>query len=96
MVRRTPRPTPPATRRLFAFPRNNLSEVAHRLGISQRTVESHRAAIMRAFGARSLPDLVRRVLASGESEAPPDPGLFQHFRHGNDRKTEEEDRRPLA
>ena len=70
--------------------------IAHRLGISQRTVESHRAAIMRAFGARSLPDLVRRVLASGESEAPPDPGLFQHFRHGNDRKTEEEDRRPLA
>jgi DNA-binding NarL/FixJ family response regulator len=37
--------------------------IAHRLGISQRTVESHRAAIMRAYGARSLTDLVWRVLA---------------------------------
>jgi two-component system CheB/CheR fusion protein len=37
--------------------------IAHRLGISQRTVESHRSAIMRAYGARSLTDLVWRVLA---------------------------------
>ena len=36
--------------------------IAWDLGISQRTVESHRAAIMARVGARSVPELVRRVL----------------------------------
>jgi FixJ family two-component response regulator len=52
--------------------------IAHQLGISQRTVESHRAAIMRAYGARSLPELVRRALAA----EPADSGHGGHGRHG--------------
>jgi two-component system CheB/CheR fusion protein len=73
--------------------------IAHRLGISQRTVESHRAAIMRAYGARSLPELVRRVLAgvppegAGAAGEQPDLGLF---RHGIDRNPDEGAPRPSA
>jgi DNA-binding CsgD family transcriptional regulator len=37
-------------------------EAARRLGISPRTVEFHRANIMRKLGARNTADLVRRVL----------------------------------
>lgn len=37
--------------------------IAADLGISQRTVESHRASIMKRTGTRSLPALVRLVLA---------------------------------
>ena len=37
--------------------------IAYDLGISQRTVESHRAAIMDRLGARSLAELVRIVLS---------------------------------
>jgi DNA-binding CsgD family transcriptional regulator len=37
-------------------------EVARALGISPRTVEFHRANIMRKLGARNIADLVRRVL----------------------------------
>jgi len=36
--------------------------IAFDLGISQRTVESHRAALMDRVGARSVPELVRKVL----------------------------------
>ncbi|SFI52645.1 chemotaxis protein CheB [Albimonas pacifica] len=39
--------------------------IANDLGISQRTVESHRAAIMRRMGCASLPDLVRLAIAAG-------------------------------
>lgn len=39
--------------------------IAADLSISQRTVENHRAAIMRKTGSDSLPDLVRTALASG-------------------------------
>jgi two-component system CheB/CheR fusion protein len=38
--------------------------IAVDLGISQRTVENHRAEIMRKTGTRSLPALARLVLAA--------------------------------
>jgi two-component system, chemotaxis family, CheB/CheR fusion protein len=40
--------------------------IAADLGISQRTVENHRASIMSRMGARSLPALARMVLVGGE------------------------------
>jgi len=39
--------------------------IAADLGISQRTVENHRNAIMKKTGARSLPALARLALAAG-------------------------------
>ena len=39
--------------------------IAADLGISQRTVDNHRAAIMRKTGSKSLPALVRTALAAG-------------------------------
>jgi two-component system, chemotaxis family, CheB/CheR fusion protein len=39
--------------------------IAADLGISQRTVENHRASIMSRMGARSLPALARMVLVGG-------------------------------
>ena len=39
--------------------------IAADLGISQRTVENHRASIMRKTGTRSLPALARLALAAG-------------------------------
>ncbi len=39
--------------------------ISFELGISQRTVETHRAAIMRKLGAKSVPALVRAVLGAG-------------------------------
>jgi two-component system response regulator FixJ len=39
--------------------------IAHELGLSARTVESHRAAIMTRTGARSLSDLIRIGIAAG-------------------------------
>ncbi len=39
--------------------------IAADLGISQRTVDSHRAAIMRKTGSKSLPALVRTAMAAG-------------------------------
>jgi two-component system CheB/CheR fusion protein len=43
--------------------------IAADLGISQRTVESHRASIMRKTGARSLPALARLALAAAAGQA---------------------------
>ena len=40
--------------------------IAHRLDLSQRTVEIHRANVMRKMKVDSLAQLVRAVLASGE------------------------------
>ena len=43
--------------------------IAADLGISQRTVETHRASIMRKTGAKSLPALARLALAAtGDDE----------------------------
>jgi two-component system, chemotaxis family, CheB/CheR fusion protein len=39
-------------------------EIAYRLGISQRTVETHRAAVMKKMGAPSLADLIRLDIAA--------------------------------
>lgn len=45
---------------IAGYPSKN---IAADLGISQRTVENHRAAIMRKTGSRSIPALVRASLA---------------------------------
>jgi two-component system CheB/CheR fusion protein len=37
-------------------------EIAANLNISQRTVETHRAAVMKRTGVASLPDLIRLVM----------------------------------
>ena len=40
--------------------------MAARLGINQRTVETHRATVMKKLKARSLADLVRLAIATEE------------------------------
>ena len=39
--------------------------IAADLGISQRTVENHRAEIMHRMGVKSIPELARKVLVVG-------------------------------
>lgn len=41
--------------------------IAADLGISQRTVESHRAQVMHKLGVRTIPDLVRAVLSASNA-----------------------------
>jgi two-component system CheB/CheR fusion protein len=43
--------------------------IADDLGISQRTVENHRAAVMKRTGVASLPDLIRLVMAASDSSS---------------------------
>jgi two-component system CheB/CheR fusion protein len=52
---------------LAGQPRKN---IAADLGISQRTVENHRAAIMERMGVRSLPKLARMVQATSPEILP--------------------------
>ena len=47
--------------------------IAADLGVSQRTVENHRAAIMRRTGAKSLPALARLALAAAGNGTGPTP-----------------------
>jgi two-component system CheB/CheR fusion protein len=42
--------------------------IATDLGISRRTVENHRAEIMRKTGARSIPELARMALAAARKK----------------------------
>jgi FixJ family two-component response regulator len=67
-------------------------EIAKRFGISQRTVEQHRAHLMRKLGVDSLAQLVRLSVESGgdgpnvrfdkPSDAGPSPSLERHVPHG--------------
>lgn len=43
--------------------------IAADLGISQRTVENHRAAIMKKTGVKSLPELARLAVAASSDKA---------------------------
>ncbi len=43
--------------------------IAAELGISQRTVENHRASIMKRTGTKSLPELARLALAAAQNDA---------------------------
>jgi two-component system CheB/CheR fusion protein len=45
--------------------------IAADLGISQRTVENHRASIMKKTGAKSLPGLARLAVAATQTESDP-------------------------
>jgi DNA-binding NarL/FixJ family response regulator len=44
---------------------NSTKQVASRLGLSTKTVEAHRGAIMQRLGIRDLPSLVRFALKAG-------------------------------
>jgi DNA-binding NarL/FixJ family response regulator len=44
---------------------NSTKQVASRLGLSTKTVEAHRGAIMQRLGIRDLPSLVRLALKAG-------------------------------
>ena len=64
----TPRQREVMERVLAGQPSKN---IAADLNISQRTVENHRASIMKRTGSKSLPALARlALLASGGEEEP--------------------------
>jgi two-component system, chemotaxis family, CheB/CheR fusion protein len=50
---------------------NPSKNIAADLGISQRTVENHRAAIMHKTGSKSLPALARLAVAAASKSSPP-------------------------
>jgi two-component system CheB/CheR fusion protein len=54
---------------------NPNKEIAAVLGISQRTIENHRAAVMKRVGAASLSQLIHLAFAASRDNAP---------RHGHD------------
>lgn len=56
-------------------------EIAARLGINQRTVETHRAAVMKKMGAQSLSDLVRLDIAARGATGQPTARANKGLRH---------------
>ena len=64
----TPRQIEVMERVLAGEPSKN---IAADLGISQRTVENHRARIMKRTGSKSLPELARMALIAGDRPEPP-------------------------
>ena len=64
----TPRQREVMERVLAGQPSKN---IAADLGISQRTVENHRASIMKRTGSKSLPALARLALVAGDGGAEP-------------------------
>jgi FixJ family two-component response regulator len=54
--------------RAVAFAGHPNKNIAVDLGISQRTVENHRAAVMKKTGSKSLPALARLALAAAVPE----------------------------
>ena len=48
-------------------------KIAADLGISQRTVENHRASVMSKTGSKSIPALVRLALSAGWNGLPQEP-----------------------
>lgn len=70
LARLTPRQSEILTLVLDGQPNKN---IAADLGISQRTVETHRAAIMKKTGVASLPALARLAFAAATGEADVDP-----------------------
>jgi len=45
-------------------------EIAARLGIAQRTVETHRANVMKKMGVATLSELVRLVISARGADSP--------------------------
>ncbi len=64
----TPRQRDVMERVLAGHPSKN---IAADLGISQRTVENHRASIMKRTGSKSLPALARLALVAAGGDAKP-------------------------
>lgn len=52
--------------------------IAHKLGISQRTVEIHRARVMEKMNADSLAQLVHMTLLTGASHQKAEASSQQH------------------
>jgi DNA-binding CsgD family transcriptional regulator len=48
---------------------NSNKEIAQILGIGQRTVETHRAGVMKKIGARSLPELIRLAIFGSSNDS---------------------------
>lgn len=64
--RRMDRLTPSQRRIVELMIDGHLNKViAHKLGISQRTVENHRAEIMLRLGATTMADVTRIILLAG-------------------------------
>jgi FixJ family two-component response regulator len=49
---------------------NPSKQIAYVLGVSQRTVETHRAAAKKKIGARSLSELIHLTIAGALDDVP--------------------------
>ena len=52
-----------------------MKEVAATLGLSPRTVETHKYQVMEALGLRTTAELIRYALEHGLTTPPPSPGV---------------------